>query len=309
MAWLGGWRSRVGAGVRRNPTLFFGMPFMLTMVLGSFGLAQLTQTRYTHHDKRVRAVTQEESLKLRTDRKRVDIREEYYRLQGKDDGLDDWEPKRVARPAGMPEWGGVPDAAPAGREAVAADTAPASASSFFTRRAVQAEERAGEEERVLPPRPARKPAVVLGPDGKPCKACTARTSFGAAMRAQTKHTHDPCPPDINELGHSTWTFLHAAAAHYPREPAAVQQSSMRAMLDALPHIYPCAHCAAELADEYARQDAEARTHAVQSAARLQTYLCELHNEVNARLGKPVWDCSDTKRLRYRWEEAPEERGC
>ena len=309
-------RAAYRAQVARRPTLFYGVPFVTTIVLGSFALAQLTQIRYAQHSERHRAVSQEEQLRLKHDRKRPDIREEYFKLMAKGDQLGDWEPKRVERPAGMPEWGGMPQAPPPGKEAVDADLAPNSASSFFARRAVHAEERApGDEDTHAPPPPhARKPAVVLGPDGKPCRACNARVAFGAALRAQPRTARaapprDACPPDVEELGRSTWTFLHSAAAYFPDAPSDEQKHAMQAMLDALPLVYPCATCAEELREEYARQPPTARVDAVESATTLQAYVCTLHNEVNARLGKPLWDCADRARLRHRWYEPEDEAAC
>lgn len=45
------------AKVKKRPFLLFGLPFILIMVGGSFGLAQLTQTRYDHRDLRHRQVS------------------------------------------------------------------------------------------------------------------------------------------------------------------------------------------------------------------------------------------------------------
>ncbi|PKI85397.1 thiol oxidase [Malassezia vespertilionis] len=294
----------------RSPTLYFGAPFILTIALSTMGLAQFTQTRYEYHDKHVKALNKEEVLKLNRDKRQLDIREEYFRMAGKDDGADDWEPKRVARPAGMPEWGGVPLPAPQGKEAVEADTAKHSSSSWFARRReVHAEERPHDAPDTTPmPTNARKPPVELGPDGKPCRACNSRVAFGMALR-QAQKPRDACPADIEELGRSTWTFLHSAAAYYPDEPSSVQRASMLALLDALPHVYPCSTCASELELEYARQPSQARADAVQNGATLRYYLCTLHNEVNVRLGKSVWDCNDVQRLQHRWYEAPEGSAC
>lgn len=203
LSWRPIW-ARVRAKVHQSPTLLFGVPFVSSIVVGSFFLAQLTQTRYEQHDAKVRALTQEEKLHLQRDRKPLDIREEYFKLQSRADELDDWEPKRVARPVGMPEWGGVPAPAPEGREAVREDLDAHSRSSFFARRKpIEAEERPASERETAPPPPkaTRKPPVVLGPDGKPCRACSSKLAFGAALRNVTKRS--PCPPDVEELGHST----------------------------------------------------------------------------------------------------------
>jgi cytochrome c oxidase assembly protein subunit 16 len=42
---------------RKNP-LYFGVPFVLTMVIGSFALSTFTQTRYDLHDQKVSQVGQ-----------------------------------------------------------------------------------------------------------------------------------------------------------------------------------------------------------------------------------------------------------
>ena len=69
-----GIRARGG----RPPGLLFCVPPELSMVLGSFAMTKLTETRYIQHDVRVRAVSKEESLRLKRDRKPLDIREEYF---------------------------------------------------------------------------------------------------------------------------------------------------------------------------------------------------------------------------------------
>lgn len=279
--------DRVAAAVRtrvhRNPTLYYGAPFVLTIVGASFGLTSFTQMRYVHHDAHVRRMSKEDELALHANRRPLDLREEYFRLQSRADELDEWEPVRVARPTGVAEWGGVPKA--------------------------EAEEARSDA-----------PPVVLGRDGRPCRACNTKLAFGQAMRrvggapsasasASAHAPSDPCPPDVAELGHSTWTFLHSAAAYYPDEPSAVERDAMHALLRALPHVYPCAMCAAELQAEYARRGADDTAAAVVSGAALREWLCVLHNSVNERLGKPVWDCADAARLDARWREPPAERGC
>lgn len=326
---------RAYARVSKNPTLLFGVPFVVSIVAGSFLLAQLTQVRYTQHENRVRTLTQEEKLRLEKDRKRLDIREEYFKLESRGEDLENWEPKRVARPAGMPEWGGMPSAPEPGKEAVDEDLSANSRSSFFARRRpIEAEEAAQSDTTPIPAAMGNAKPVVLGPDGKPCRACNSKMAFSSAMKAmavpapsgssasppkehtakeaQTPHTQDACPPDVEELGRSTWTFLHSAAAYYPDTPSDVQRQSMRALIEALPHIYPCSMCADDLKAEYATAafaSDEARANAVQSGPQLRQWLCVLHNGVNAKLGKPVWDCSDTTRLTYRWLEPPDDREC
>ncbi|KAI9567232.1 cytochrome c oxidase assembly protein COX16-domain-containing protein [Boletus coccyginus] len=91
--------------LKRHPALF-GLPFILIMVGASFGLQSFTQTRYDLQDKKIRQLSQEEALGLDKSKKKFDIREEYYKLSAMAE--QEWEPKRIARPRDVPEWGVPP---------------------------------------------------------------------------------------------------------------------------------------------------------------------------------------------------------
>jgi cytochrome c oxidase assembly protein subunit 16 len=71
------------AKLAHHPFLLFGLPFIVTMVAGSFFLTPATALRYERHDRRVRQMTKEEELGIGKDRRKVDINEEYYRLAAK----------------------------------------------------------------------------------------------------------------------------------------------------------------------------------------------------------------------------------
>lgn len=105
-------QSTVTSTARRRPFLVFGLPFITILVVGSFALSSVTQTRYDLRNSKVQALSKEEELKMNKNRKKVDIREEYYRLKAKDTetkNLDDWENKRIARLPGQAEWGQLPE--------------------------------------------------------------------------------------------------------------------------------------------------------------------------------------------------------
>ncbi|KIK01284.1 hypothetical protein K443DRAFT_678539 [Laccaria amethystina LaAM-08-1] len=101
--------SSLNQTVRRNPALF-GVPFVLLMVVASYGLSTVTQTRYDLHDQKVKHVTKEQELKLDRNRKKFDIREEYFKLSAQAE--EEWEPRRIPRPKGVPEWGVPPTEPP-----------------------------------------------------------------------------------------------------------------------------------------------------------------------------------------------------
>ncbi|KAJ4386407.1 Cytochrome oxidase assembly [Gnomoniopsis smithogilvyi] len=87
--------ARYRAGLAKRPFLLFGLPFMAIIVAGSFVLTPATAIRYERHDRKVRQMTKEEELGVGKTGRKVDIKDEYYRLAAKD--LDDWEQKRVKR--------------------------------------------------------------------------------------------------------------------------------------------------------------------------------------------------------------------
>ncbi|OJA10462.1 hypothetical protein AZE42_05717 [Rhizopogon vesiculosus] len=94
--------------LKRHPSLF-GIPFLVIIVGASFGLQTFMQTRYDLQDQKVQQISNEQALGLDRKKKKFDIREEYYKLSAAGD--QDWEPKRIARPKGSPEWG-VPPSEP-----------------------------------------------------------------------------------------------------------------------------------------------------------------------------------------------------
>lgn len=64
--------------IRKRPFVYFGLPFLSIVVVASFALQEFTKTRYDYHGQKTRTLSQEEALRMDKDRKRVDIREEYY---------------------------------------------------------------------------------------------------------------------------------------------------------------------------------------------------------------------------------------
>ena len=52
------------------------------MVVSSFALQNLTKTRYDYQSSKTSTMTMEEGLGMNKDRKRVDIREEYFVSHG-----------------------------------------------------------------------------------------------------------------------------------------------------------------------------------------------------------------------------------
>lgn len=104
--------AKYRAALNRHPFVLFGLPFIATMLLGSFFLTPAAAIRYEKHDRKVRQLTKEEELGIGKDRRKIDLKEEYYvrvtwpvpdyciaetiqKLAAKD--LENWEQKRVKR--------------------------------------------------------------------------------------------------------------------------------------------------------------------------------------------------------------------
>ncbi|KAI0693479.1 ERV/ALR sulfhydryl oxidase domain-containing protein [Cytidiella melzeri] len=163
------------------------------------------------------------------------------------------------------------------------------------------------------------PGMIIGPDGKPCKICTSwrdwplqkkttkRTDRGertaAAAAAATVARSENCPPDVEQLGRATWTFLHTTAAYYPEKPTPTQRANMLTLLRSLPLLYPCSHCATHLGDIMSSHPPD-----VSGRLGLSKWLCERHNDVNERLGKVRFECALDK-LDERWKDGLADGSC
>lgn len=161
------------------------------------------------------------------------------------------------------------------------------------------------------------PGMVIGPDGKPCKICTAFRNWkpkastasmaalatAANLRSDQRSDSQPayCPPDVEQLGRATWTFLHTTAAYYPARPTTQQRANMLNLLHSLPVLYPCSHCASHLGETMRTNPPD-----VSGRVALSRWLCERHNEVNERLGKDKFDCA---KVDERWKDGPPDGSC
>lgn len=66
------------AQIRRHPFILFGIPFIGIIVGSSFALQAFTQTRYDYQETKVKSVGKEEELGMKSGRRKIDLKEEYY---------------------------------------------------------------------------------------------------------------------------------------------------------------------------------------------------------------------------------------
>lgn len=120
----------------------------------------------------------------------------------------------------------------------------------------------------------------------------ASTASATPSKTSTVTTAPPtdCPADVEALGRSTWTLLHSIAATYPTTPSSSQQNDLVSFVRLFSRLYPCWVCADDFKGYIEKDPVKAG-----SRGEFGKWLCDAHNDVNKKLGKPVFDCS-------KWEE-------
>lgn len=103
-----------------------------------------------------------------------------------------------------------------------------------------------------------------------------------------------CPTPI-ELGNSGWNILHSAAAVYPYSPSPAQQQAMRNFIHGWSYTYACNWCAYHMRLYLKEHEPD-----TSNKLTITKFMCELHNNVNERLGKEQFPCDDTDKLLRRW---------
>ncbi|KAJ1918339.1 Cytochrome oxidase assembly [Mycoemilia scoparia] len=81
---------------QKYPFIFIGIPFFAAVIGGTYILVPMQETRYEIRDSRAKELKQDEQLKVKKARRKIDLQEEYWRLQESGD-WGDWENKRVQR--------------------------------------------------------------------------------------------------------------------------------------------------------------------------------------------------------------------
>lgn len=180
-----------------------------------------------------------------------------------------------------------------------------------------------------PSSPSSSPplASISADDDKECRACrpgeknmNARRPVASDAAAAAASSSSPCPPcpdcppcyayshsacPLNraEVGRAGWGYLHTLAAYYPEKPTERQQKEMKDFIYLYLKLYPCGYCADRSLEQLVRVPIDEYLTSQQAFA---LWMCMLHNEVNERLNKPIFDCKFTQQ---RWREGPPNGEC
>jgi len=106
-----------------------------------------------------------------------------------------------------------------------------------------------------------------------------------------------CPLGSAELGRGAWNLLHSMAAWYPDQPTTRQKEMMTNFFSSFAEFYPCTYCAEDFQNNLRKSPVK-----VESRTDLCLWLCNQHNQVNQKLGKPLFQCN-MKNLDERWRKS------
>ncbi len=101
------------------------------------------------------------------------------------------------------------------------------------------------------------------------------------------------PPSPEELGRGGWTVLHMVTIRYPDHPTDEEKITMQQFFDSFARVYPCQDCS-----KHFRIELQNSPPVLDSKKDLSEWLCRVHNNVNARLGKSQFNCAN---VMQRWD--------
>lgn len=112
-----------------------------------------------------------------------------------------------------------------------------------------------------------------------------------ASQSVGEFTDEPFMPKMaNEtlkaqLGNSAWHLLHTVLARYPEKPNDQQKTTLSQYVQLFAQVYPCGDCARHFQKLLAKYPPQ-----VSSRKTAALWGCHIHNKVNERLQKPMYDC-------------------
>ncbi|KAI8150581.1 FAD-linked sulfhydryl oxidase ERV2, partial [Colletotrichum sp. SAR 10_70] len=89
-----------------------------------------------------------------------------------------------------------------------------------------------------------------------------------------------------ELGRASWKLFHTMMARFPEKPTADDSLALKTYIQLFARLYPCGDCASHFRKLLAKYPPQ--TSSRNAAAG---WACFVHNEVNTRLKKEIFDCN------------------
>lgn len=86
-------------------------------------------------------------------------------------------------------------------------------------------------------------------------------------------------------GPHAWKFLHAVTFAYPEHPTTEHKKAALELFSSLKYMLPCGECCSHYCQGFDKNRIEPH---LESRDSLSRWLVNFHNEVNQRLGKPLF---------------------
>ena len=90
-----------------------------------------------------------------------------------------------------------------------------------------------------------------------------------------------------ELGRAAWKLFHTTFARFPDKPTADESLALKTYIHLFQRLYPCGECAGHFGTILEKFPPQ-----VSSRSAAAAWGCHVHNQVNKRLKKEEFDCSN-----------------
>jgi hypothetical protein len=97
--------------------------------------------------------------------------------------------------------------------------------------------------------------------------------------------------DTQIWGPPAWKFLHTLTFSYPDNPSQMEREHAERLFESMRYLLPCQSCRKHYDIEYAKNPPDTT-----SGTTLSSWLVDVHNRVNVRLGKDVVSYLDAARM-------------
>lgn len=145
---------------------------------------------------------------------------------------------------------------------------------------------------AVKPENSAKSELKASPESK--VDAVAPKSIDLSVQSKIGSYSQDDPPDVEVLGRSSWTLLHSIAARYPETPSKKEQRDLSQFLKLFGNFYPCWYCGEDFGKYMTSNEPKVTTQ-----EEFGKWLCDAHNEVNVKLGKPKFNCDLWKQ---RWKD-------
>ena len=140
---------------------------------------------------------------------------------------------------------------------------------------------------------------------KSTKPASASTAAATTTTVEPTPVPSDCPPDVGRTPAAPHgRLLHKHGRNIPRVPLPHQcRAVMKQFISTFSQLYPCGWCAEDFRSWMKEPGNEPK---VQGQDELGMWMCNAHNAVNIKLGKPEFDCSLWKQ---RWRDGWKDGRC